>query len=65
MTSEIESDQTHAGRRPVHAERLTEIAAQAVLEDKRQAVAFFAVVETQTITIEERHRLSSLPENDA
>ena len=56
MPAEVESDQTHAGRRAVHAARLTQIAAQAVLKDKRQAVAFVAVVESKSVTIKKSMR---------
>ena len=54
----VERDQPNARRRPIEAERLVDVAAQAVLEHERQAVAFVAKVELQTVMFEDRHRSS-------
>ena len=43
--------------RPVHAERLTEVAAETVLEHERETMPFVAVMETHAVAIEDRHRV--------
>ena len=52
VPAQVERDQPNARGWSIEAERLTEVAAQAVLEHERQAVAFVAVVELQAVAIE-------------
>jgi hypothetical protein len=51
MTSEIEANQSYAGRRAVHTPRLALIAAQAVLEYERQTEALIPVPEAKTVAM--------------
>src|SRR5688572_280173 len=51
----IKGEQTNPGRRSEQIKRLVGVGAQAVLENEREALATFAIVETKAVVFKERH----------